>query len=92
MNDAGVPAGEVFTVPEALAHPQIADRGMIGAFDNVPGVDRDIQIARPGIKLDGAAVRTDDAPPVLGEHTSELLDELGFSAQEIAALREEKAV
>ena len=92
LNDAGVPAGEVFTVPDALAHPQVADRGMIGTFDNVPGVDRDIQIARPGIKLDGSAVKTDLAPPILGEHTSELLGELGFSAEEIAALREEKAV
>ncbi len=92
LNDAGVPAGEVFSVPDALAHPQIADRGMIGTFKDVPGVERDIQIARPGIKLNGQAVQTDEAPPLLGAHTSDLLGELGYSADDIEMLKAEKAV
>ena len=92
FNDAGVPAGEVFSVPEVIAHPQIADRGMIGTFKDAPGVGHDIQITHPGIKLNGAAIKTEAAPPLLGEHTSDLLEELGFSAGEIADLQEQKAV
>ena len=92
FNDAGVPAGEVSSVTEMIAHPQIADRGMIGTFTNAPGVGRDIQIVRPGIKFDGAAIKTDDAPPLLGEHTTDLLKELGYSSEDIATLQADKAV
>ncbi|MEK9672995.1 MAG: CaiB/BaiF CoA-transferase family protein [Rhodospirillaceae bacterium] len=92
LNDAGVPAGEVFSVPEALAHPQIAERGLIGEFKNVPGVGRDVKIARAAVKLDGAPVRTDVPPPQLGQDTDDLLAEIGYSADEIAALKNEKAV
>ena len=92
FNDAGVPAGRVLSVPEALAHPQIAERGMIGGFENVPGVGRDIRLLRTGIKLDGEAPAVDAPPPQLSEHTNDILEELGYSAEEIDALREEKAI
>ena len=92
FNAAGVPAGQVLSVPDAIAQPQIAERGMIAAFEDAPGVGRDIRIARPGIKLDGAPVTTGSPPPLLGEHTDALLAELGYSDEEIEALKEEKAV
>ena len=41
--------GAVLTVPQALSLPQIADRGMLASFENVPGADRDIRILRTGI-------------------------------------------
>ena len=49
LNDEGVPCGPILTVPEALAQPQIADRGMVGTYNDVPGVGRDIKITRTGI-------------------------------------------
>lgn len=92
LNAAGVPAGEVLSVPQILAHPQIADRGMIATFKDVPGVGRDVQVARAGIKIDRAPVTTDTPPPLLGQDTDALLAEMGYSADEIAQLKQSKAV
>ncbi|MDB5807801.1 MAG: CoA-transferase [Betaproteobacteria bacterium] len=88
----GVPAGPVYTVPQALAHPQIASREMIGEFKDVPGVGRDIRVVRTGIKLDGAAPKVDTPPPTLGQHTDILLTELGYTPEQIAQLKTEQAV
>ncbi|MEK9751813.1 MAG: CaiB/BaiF CoA-transferase family protein [Rhodospirillaceae bacterium] len=92
MNAVGVPAGRVLSVPDAVEHPQIAGRGMIGVFEKAPGVGRDMAFARPGIKLDGAPLKTETPPPGLGEHTDEILAEIGYTEIEISALRTEKAV
>ena len=88
----GVPAGPVYSVPQALAHPQIAERGMVGHFADAPGVGRDLDLVRTGIKLNGAAPAVDTPPPRLGEHTDLLLTELGYSSAEVAALHKEGAV
>ena len=89
---AGVPAGPVYSVPQALAHPQIADRGMVARFPNAPGVGRDVRVVRTGIKLNGEAPAVDAPPPRLGEHTEALLAELGYSSGEIESLRKEGAI
>jgi CoA:oxalate CoA-transferase len=92
FNQAGVPAGPVYSVPQALEHPQVADRGMVGTFENAPGIDRDIRLVRTGFKVNGQAPRVDTPPPTLGQHCDEILTSLGYSVEEIESLKTEKAV
>jgi len=92
LNAAGVPAGPVYSVPQALAHPQIEGRGMLATFKDAPGVGRDIRVVRTGFKLNGEPPSVDTPPPLLGEHSDEILAELGYSAEEMDALKAEKAV
>ena len=92
FHQAGVPAGPVYSVPQALEHPQIAARGMVGTFPDAPGVGRDIRLVRTGFKVDGQAPRVATPPPTLGQHSEEILTSLGYSSSEIEALRTEKAI
>ncbi|MGP1678420.1 MAG: CaiB/BaiF CoA transferase family protein [Burkholderiales bacterium] len=80
----GVPAGEVWDVPQALASPQVRDRGFIERFADVPGVGREVCVASAGYKLDGEAPRVATPPPRLGEHTAKILAEIGVDPASIA--------
>lgn len=92
LNGAGVPAGRVLTVPETLNHPQITERGMIGSFENATGIDRDIDLLRTGYKIDGEPAAVDNPPPTLGQHTKDILAELGYDATAIEKLQKDKAI
>ena len=92
LTAAGIPAGPVVSVADALAQPQIRDRGMLARFDDVPGVGRPVSVVRTGFKLDGKAPSVATPPPALGQHTVELLKEAGYTDLEIAQLREDKVI
>lgn len=92
LNRLGVPAGAVLTVPEVLAMPQIAERGFLSVFENVPGVGRDIDLVTIGAKLDGKAPSVDAPPPQLGQDNDVIWDSLGLSLAEIKQLQEKGAI
>ncbi|MEM8537593.1 MAG: CoA transferase, partial [Pseudomonadota bacterium] len=92
LNDISVPAGAVMTVPEILAHPQIHSRGLLSHFGDVAGVDRAIDVLRTGFLVDGTRPAVATPPQALGDATDAILGELGYTAQQIATLREKGAV
>lgn len=88
----GIPSGAVLTVPQALALPQIKHRELLKTFDEAPGLDKPLTVARCGFKLSGGDPDVTMPPPVLGQHTDEILHSLGYTPAEVAALRQEGAV
>ena len=92
LNDAGVPAGPVLTVPEALAQPQIAHRRLIAEFEDVPNVGGPMRTARTGINIDGEPLVVREPPATLGQHTESVLKELGFDTEEFQDLRKRDVI
>ncbi len=75
LEAAGIPAGEINDIGQALADPQAAHRGMVQEWDEVR------LIASP-LVLDGARTGADRPPPRLGQHTEEVLAELASGPHE----------
>ena len=92
LNRVGVPAGQVLTVPQALQTAQIKHRELLQVFEDVPGLDRRLVLARAGFKMSSGDPVVSSAPPRLGAHTTEILNAIGYSAAEISQLKEAGAV
>lgn len=89
LNREGIPSGPILTVEEVLNHPQIAAREMLLRMPHpVLGT---FQTTGLGVKLSATPGRI-TRPPLLGEHTDEVLAAHGSSAAQIAHLREVKAI
>lgn len=92
LNALGVPAGAVMSVPDILAHQQVADRDFLSHFTDVPGVARDLDLVRTGFLMDGTRPAVADPPPLLGQHSDDVLTELGYTSDQIATLREKGVI
>ena len=76
---AGIPAGPINRVSQALADVQAQHRRMVRTIAGVP------MVGSP-VRLDGERADSDLPPPALGEHTSEILADLGLGAEELASM------
>src|SRR5262245_2490532 len=90
MDKAEVPAGRIYSVADIASDPHFAARGMIESIVASDGEPLKV----PGIvpKLSGTPGKIRALAPKLGEHTDAVLAGLGYSAREIASLREKGIV
>lgn len=87
LGEAKIPCGPVLSPRQALAHPQVAALGILEPV-TYPGLPRPAPVARAPVWLSDTPKVAIERPPLLGEHTDAVLEGLGYSAQERAALRE----
>ncbi|KJK20769.1 acyl-CoA transferase [Burkholderiaceae bacterium 16] len=91
LDAAGVPAGPIKSVDEVLSDPHVQARGMVASFDH-PVIGQFSALPVP-LRFDGWDDPSVGRPPLLGEHTSEVLEQrLGIDAQRVRELRELKAI
>jgi len=90
LEGARVPAGPVYRMAETLADPHVRASDFFTKVD-FPGLPT-APIAATPVKLHTTPGSVRRRPPMLGEHTDEVLSELGYSKAEIAALKKEGAV
>jgi formyl-CoA transferase len=83
---AGIPAGPIYSVPEALADAHAQARGMVQEIDH-PLAGPVKALGNP-VKLSASPPALRKAAPLLGEDTERILAELGYPTPEIARLRE----
>jgi formyl-CoA transferase len=80
LEKAGIPAGPINTITQALADIQAQHRAMVRSVAGTPLVGSPVRIG-------GERADSDLPPPALGEHTAEVLQELGISPADLARLR-----
>jgi formyl-CoA transferase len=85
LDAAAVPAGRIYTAADIVADPHYAARGMIEHHTLADGTPIDL----PGVvpKLSATPGGTRWVGPALGEHTEEVLLEIGIDVERLAALR-----
>lgn len=90
FDEAGVPCGAVQMSAELFVDPQVAADNLLVEMDHA--VLGKVIMANSPLRMSGGETGTRRASPALGQHTREVLGELGYSAGEVAALEQAGAV
>jgi len=86
LEAAKVPCGAINNLAEVFADPHVQERGMVHQWQHP--LAGPLKLVGSPLKLGGTPVRTDSPPPLLGQHTQQVLGELlGLDGERIAALR-----
>ena len=86
LEAAKVPCGAINNLAEVFADPHVHAREMVQQWQHP--LQPELRLVASPLKMSGTPVREDLPPPLLGQHTSEVLSEvLGYEAARLAALR-----
>ena len=87
-----VPAAPIRSYSDVLTDPQFEHRRAFIELDNPVEQDSTVELVRAGYLTDQDGPNTDRPPPMHGEHTDEILLELGYDEDAISALRSEQVI
>ena len=85
-----IPFAPVNDLPPALSHPQLAARGLVSNFKHAIGGN--MRAVGHPVTFKGVSRSILKPPPLLGEHTNEVLRGLGYSQEEVEALADQGAI
>ena len=85
LEEAGIPAGPINSITQALADVQAQHRQMIRTIAGVP-------LVGSPVRVDGERADSHLPPPRLGEHTTDVLEALGVDANDVERLRAAKVI
>ena len=91
LEQARVPCGPVYNLDEVLNDPQVSARKIIGKM-KFSGSRKPVPIANTPLHVRATRSKLRHSAPALGEHTAEVLLELGFTTEEIESLRKANVV
>jgi formyl-CoA transferase len=80
LNEAGVPSGPIYSIDQAFSDPQVKELGMVQKVGEVPYLGQPVTLSR-------TPSRVVSHPPAQGEHTAEVLRDLGYEDEKIEELR-----
>ena len=90
LREAGIPSGPINSIADTLAHPQHQARNFIVNLEH-PTAGLVKSLGNP-IRLSDTPVSYRLAPPLLGQHTDEILTGLGYDSTGTAALRDQTVI
>ena len=91
LEAAHVPCGAINNLAEVFADPHVQARGMVSTWQHP--LQTDLRLTASPIKLSATPVRNDLPPPLLGQHTQEVLrDVLNYSAAQVSELQAQKTI
>ncbi len=90
LTEADVPCAAIWPISEIVHHPQLAHRDVLQHVEASYG---EFTLVGSGFRLaEGGTGSIERPPPLIGEHTDEILREAGYDSTEIAAFRAEGVV
>jgi crotonobetainyl-CoA:carnitine CoA-transferase CaiB-like acyl-CoA transferase len=90
LNAAGVPSGPIYDIGQMFADPQVKHVGM--AVPMPHPTRKDAAVVNQAVELSRTPAAINRPTPGLGEHSEEILAGLGYSSNDIAALRSKKVI
>ena len=86
-----IPFGPVHDIADIFADPHVHARGMLAEVEH-PGLERPVQIAGTPIKMTATPGGVRTRAPLLGEHSDQILAQLGYAATDIQSMKQNGAI